>query len=70
MSKKKKESNTERSERIEVLGGFGRKRTQVVKCKKKYDRKKKGTRAEVPFDFNKFKRGLLCKNYTTCLKAF
>lgn len=61
MSKKKKESKSERSERIEILGGFGRKRTQVVKCKKKYNRKKKGTKAEVPFDFNKFKRGFYAK---------
>jgi hypothetical protein len=52
-NKKIKESKQDRLERIEILGGFGKKRTQVIKNKKKYSRKEKGTKATVPFDFNK-----------------
>jgi len=51
--KKIKESKSDRQERIEILGGFGTKKTQVVRNKKKYSRKEKGTKAMVPFDFYK-----------------
>jgi hypothetical protein len=42
MTKKIKEDDKVRNERIQTLGGFGRKKTQVVQSKKVYSRKKAG----------------------------
>lgn len=42
MTKKINEPVQSRNERIQTLGGFGRKKTQIVQSKKVYDRKKAG----------------------------
>ena len=52
MSKKIKEDAKVRNERIQTLGGFGRKKTQVVQSKKVYDRKAGGK--HLPSHFSAF----------------